>query len=290
VASLRDIRGRIKSTENTKKITKAMEIVSATRLKKAQQMVEATRPYAEKMLEVLQTTAERSREYRHPYLEEREVKRALLILITSDRGLAGGLNVNTMRSANRFMNERYPSDPRIVTVGRKGREFMTRFRRDIVADVSGVPDRPGEKAILPATTAALDEFNEGRVDAVVLAYSKFVSTMRQEPEVRVLIPVEIPKREEEGDGAGSHADYIYEPDPEAVLDALLPRYIETQVYQALLENQASAHAARMMAMRSATDNASDLIEDLTLTANKVRQASITTELMEIVGGAELLRR
>jgi F-type H+-transporting ATPase subunit gamma len=294
--SLRDVKRRIASVENTKKITKAQEIVAATKVRKAQQKVQGARPYAEKMLEVLQTTAERASEYRHPWLEQREVKQALLILITSDRGLAGGLNVNTIRAANRFMNDRYPRDWKVVTIGRKGREFMTRFQRELVGEVTGIPDLPGEKETLAATRVAIDEFNEGRVDAVTLAYSKAVSTMKQEPQVRVLIPVEIPGREgerEQGDRQRDDnpgGDYIYEPDPEGVLDALLPRYVETQVYQALLENQASEHSARMIAMRNATENAGDLIEDLTLTMNKVRQTTITTELMEIVGGAEALRQ
>jgi F-type H+-transporting ATPase subunit gamma len=287
--SLRDIRRRIESFENTKKITKAMEIVAATRMRKAQQKVQAARPYAEKMLEVLQTTVDRATEYRHPWMERRDVRKALLILITSDKGLAGGLNVNTIRAANRFMNENYPADPEVVAIGRKGREFMSRFHRNLVAEVTDIPDSPGEKEILPATRVAMDEFEKGDVDTVVLAYSKWVSTMRQDPQVRVLIPVEIPERGDQQDSGKPQADYIYEPEPEAVLDALLPRYVETQVYQALLEHKASEFSARMMAMRQATENAGELIDDMTLVANKVRQQTITTELMEIVSGAEVLR-
>lgn len=284
--SLRDIRGRIRSTKNTQKITRSMQVISATRLRRAQAAVQATRPYSEKMLEVLQTTAERATEYRHPFLERREGKRAVVILVTSDRGLAGAFNSNNIRAATRFVNQHYPDHPRYVTLGRRGRDFLLRFRREVIADASNLPDRPPIATILPAVTVALQEYLEGRCDSVVLVFAKWVSTLRQEATVRTLVPIEIPKREA---GAGATADYIYEPDPEAVLDNLLPRYVETQVYQAVLEDQASEHSARMIAMQNATTAAGDLIKSYTLTMNKLRQASITTELMEIVSGAEALR-
>ena len=284
--SLRDVRRRIRSVQNTQKITKAMQVVSATKLRRAQQAVQATRPYAEKMVDVLQTTAERATEYRHPYLERREGDRAVVILITTDRGLCGALNTNTLRAVNRYVNERHRGQARYVTVGRKGRDFLARYRRELIADVSGLKDRPGVADILPAVAAAMEEYNEDRADTVLLAYERWVSTLRQEPVVRTLLPLELPEREA---GAAPAADYIYEPEPEAVLDALLPRYAETQVYQAVLENQASEHSARMLAMQNATKAAGDVIQSLTLTANKVRQATITTELMEIVSGAESLR-
>ncbi|TMC03688.1 MAG: ATP synthase F1 subunit gamma [Chloroflexi bacterium] len=270
--------------QNTQKITKAMQVVAATRLRRAQSAVQATRPYAEKMIEVLQTTADLATEYRHPYLERREGNRAVLIVITADRGLCGALNSNTLRAVNRHVNEHHPGQSRYVTIGRKGRDFLIRYGRDVIADVSGLPDRPGVAPVLPAIRAALDEYDEGRADTVVLAYARWVSTLRQEPVVRTLLPLEIPERR---DGAG--ADYLYEPGPEEVLDALLPRYIESQVYEAVLENQASFYSAQMIAMQNATNAAGDLIDSLTLTANKVRQASITTELLDIVGGAEALR-
>lgn len=284
--SLRDIRGRIRSVQNTQKITKAQQVISATKIRKAQAAVESTRPYAEKTLEVLRTTAERASEYRHPFLERREGKRAVVILVTSDRGLAGAFNSNIIRASTRWVNENYPDHPRWVTLGRRGRDFLSRYRREILADASGLPDRAPIHTILPAVTVALDEYLEGRTDAVILAYTRFVSMLRQEPVIRPLVPIEIP--EQEGQTAPG-ADYIYEPGPEEVLDALLPRYVETQVYQAVLENQASEHSARMVAMQNATKAAGDLIKDLTLTMNKVRQAAITTELMEIVSGAEALR-
>ena len=282
----RDIVRRIDSIKNTQKITKAMQVVAATRPRKAQAAVQATRPYAEKMLEVLQTAGERATEYRHPFLVRREGKRAVMILVTTDKGLTGALNVNNLRVATRYMRENYPDKEEYVTLGRKGRDFLLRFRRNVIADSSGLPDRPSIATILSAVAVALEEYTRGDVDAVLLCYAKWISTLRQEPVVRTLIPAEIPEREKD---AGPRADYIYEPDPESVLDALLPRYVETQVYQAVLENKASEYSAKMIAMQNATKAAGDFIETLTLFANKVRQAGITTELMEIVGGAEAMR-
>ncbi len=285
--SFRDIVRRIDSIKNTQKITKAMQVVAATRLRKAQQAVQATRPYADKMVEVLQTVTERATEYKHPFLVRREGKRAVMILVTTDKGLAGAINVNNIRAATRYMNENYTEGQRYVTLGRKGRDFLQRYRRDVIAEVSNLPDRPTEAQVLPAVTVALQEYAKGETDAVLLCYAKWISTMRQEPTIRVLIPAEIPKREK--DQSGPTADYIYEPEPEAVLDGLMPRYVETQVFQAVLENKASEYSAKMIAMQNATNAAGDLIDSLTLYANKVRQAGITTELMEIVSGAEAMR-
>ncbi|HEV2413862.1 MAG TPA: ATP synthase F1 subunit gamma [Candidatus Dormibacteraeota bacterium] len=282
--AFRDIVRRIDSIRNTQKITKAMQVVAATRLRKAQAAVQATRPYADKMVEVLQTVTERATEYKHPFLVRREGKRAVMILVTTDKGLAGAVNVNNIRAATRYMQENYPDHPRYVTLGRKGRDFLLRYRRDVVAEVSNIPDRPSQAQILPAVAVALQEYTRGNTDAVLLCYAKWVSTLRQVPTVRVLIPAEIPKREEER--KGPTADYIYEPDPESVLDGLLPRYVETQVFQAVLENKASEYSAKMIAMQNATTAAGDLITALTLFANKVRQEGITTELMDIVSGAE----
>ena len=285
--SFRDIVRRIDSIKNTQKITKAMQVVAATRLRRAQAAVQATRPYADKMVEVLQTVGERATEYKHPFLVRRTGKRAVMILVTTDKGLCGAINVNSIRAATRYMNEHYPDGQRYVTLGRKGRDFLLRFHRDVVAEVSGIADRPTEAEILPVITVALEEYTAGRVDAVLLCYERWISTMRQEPTVRVLIPAEIPQRE--AGRSGPTADYIYEPDPESVLDGLLPRYVETQVFQAVLENKASEYSAKMIAMQNATNAAGDLIKALTLYANKVRQAGITTELMEIVSGAEAMR-
>jgi len=287
--AFRDIVRRIDSIKNTQKITKAMQVVAATRLRRAQQAVQRARPYAEKMVEVLQTAGERATEYKHPFLVRREGKRAVMVLVTTDKGLCGAINVNNIRAATRFMNENYPQDQRYVTIGRKGRDFLLRYRRSVIAEVSGVSDRPTVAEILPGITVALEEYTKGTTDAVILCYARWVSTMRQESTVQTLIPAEIPKREKDSQSSGPRADYIYEPDPESVLDGLLPRYVETQVFQAVLENKASEYSAKMIAMQNATNAAGDLIQALTLYANKVRQAGITTELMEIVSGAEAMR-
>jgi F-type H+-transporting ATPase subunit gamma len=287
VPAFRDIVRRIDSIRNTQKITKAMQVVAATRLRRAQAAVQATRPYSEKMLEVLQTVGERATEYKHPFLVRREGGRAVMILVTTDKGLCGAINVNNIRAATRYMNEQYTAGQRYVTIGRKGRDFLLRYRREVIAEVSGVSDRPTVAEVLPAVSVALEEYTKGNTDAVLLCYSKWITTMKQEPRVTVLIPAEIPQRE--GEGKGPSADYIYEPDPESVLDGLLPRYVESQVFQAVLENKASEYSAKMIAMQNATNAAGDLIDALTLYANKVRQAGITTELMEIVSGAEAMR-
>jgi F-type H+-transporting ATPase subunit gamma len=286
--AFRDIVRRIDSIKNTQKITKAMQVVAATRLRRAQQAVQAARPYSEKMIEVLQTASERATEYKHPFLVRREGKRAVMVLVTTDKGLCGAVNVNNIRAATRFMNENYTQGQQYVTIGRKGRDWLLRYRRSVIAEVSGISDRPTVAEVLPAITVALDEYTKGNTDAVILCYAKWISTMRQEPTIQTLIPAEIPARAD-GKSTGPRADYIYEPDPESVLDGLLPRYVETQVFQAVLENKASEYSAKMIAMQNATNAAGDLILALTLYANKVRQAGITTELMEIVSGAEALR-
>jgi F-type H+-transporting ATPase subunit gamma len=286
VPSLRDIRRRIRSFQSTQKATKALQVVSVTKLRRAQAAMQATRPYAEKMVEVMRTTAERATEYRHPYLERREGDRAIMIVVTADRGQVGALNTNTLRAVNRQVLEHHRGRARYVTLGRKGRDLLMRWRREVIADASQLGDRPGIGAILAAVRVALQEYDEGNADTVLLAYARWVSVLRQEPVVRPLLPVELPQAAE----GRVAADYLYEPGPEAVLDALLPRYVETQVYQAVLENKASEHSARMIAMQNATNAAGDIIQSLSLTANKARQAGITTELMDIVGGAEALRK
>jgi F-type H+-transporting ATPase subunit gamma len=218
--------------------------------------------------------------YQHPFLIERPVKKRLLILVSSDRGLAGGLNVNAFRVALGYIRQ---GDTVLDTIGRKGRDYFRRLGVPILAEVSQIGDRPQLKDILPAITVARDEYLEGNVDEVALLYTHFASVSRLEPVVKVLIPVRVPERKE-----GIRIDYVYEPEAEEVLSQLLPRYVEAQVYAAVLDNLASFYAAQMVAMRNATDNAGELIEDLTLLRNKVRQATITKELSEIVGGAEAL--
>ncbi|MHB8717296.1 MAG: ATP synthase F1 subunit gamma [Candidatus Dormibacteria bacterium] len=282
MASLRDLRRRIVSVKNTQKITKAMQLVAAAKMRRAQERVEAARPYADEIVRVIADLFGGNPAYRHPYLEVRDVKRRLLILVTADRGLVGALNSNNIRLAVRTMDEaQVPVE--VVTIGRKGRDVMLRLRRDVVADRSNIGDRPGLADILPAIRGAMQRFESGEVDQVDLVYAHFVSVGRQQPQVRRLLPVQPPT----SDGQMA-ADFMYEPEPRDVLDALLPRYVESQVYQAVLENLASQQAAQMVAMKNASDNAADLITDLTLTANQVRQTTITTELMEIVGGAAAL--
>ena len=280
--SLRDLRRRIKSVKNTQKITKAMELVAAAKMRRAQERVTASRPYADEIANVIAELMARSPEYKHPYLEAREVRKRLIVLVTADRGLAGALNSNSIRLALREMNE--SSVPvSVVTIGRKGRDIMHRLRKDLIAEVSGLGDRPSMAELLPAMRVALEQYENGDADQVDMVFARFVSVGRQVATVRRLIPLEPP----EGTGKLA-ADFEYEPDPKDVLDALLPRYVEATIYQAVLENGASEQAARMVAMRNASDNANELIGDLTLTANKVRQTTITTELMEVVGGAAAL--
>jgi F-type H+-transporting ATPase subunit gamma len=246
-----------------------------------QARAEASRPYADRMAEVLSEVASRTTGVKNPYLAHREIKKRLLIVVTADRGLAGGLNVNAFRAALTYI--RKGPDTVLVTIGRKGRDYFRRLGVPIIADVAQTGYRPELKDILPAITVARDEYLKESVDEIALVHTHFVSIAKLEPTVAVLVPVVVPERKE-----GPHVDYLYEPEPEEVLARLLPRYVEAQVYAAVLDNLASFYSAQMIAMRNATDNAGELINDLTLLRNKVRQATITKELSEIVGGAEAL--
>ena len=283
MASLRDLRRRIKSVKSTQKITKAMELVAAAKMRRAQERVQAARPYAEEITNVVADLFARSPEYKHPYLDVREVRKRLVLLITSDRGLVGALNSNNIRLALREMNES-PSPAAVVTIGRKGRDVMRRLGKELVADRSNLGDRPGMGDILPAIRVAMEQYESGDVDRVDVVFSHFISAGRQQATVRQLLPIEVPDAT-----AALAANFLYEPEPKDVLDALLPRYVEAKIYQSVLENLASQQAAQMVAMHNASDNAGDLITEYTLTANTVRQTTITTELMEIVGGAAALQ-
>ncbi len=280
MASLLDLRRRIKSVKNTQKITKAMELVAAAKMRRAQERLLAARPYADEIAGVTEELMRRSSGHRHPLLQVREVRRRCLIVITADRGLAGALNSNTIRLALREMNSTPDIPCSVVSVGRKGRDSLRRMGKQFVADVSSYGDRPTLGELLPAMRVAMQEYTRGEVDRVDVVYSQFASAGRQEATVQCLLPIAIPEV-----ASGPAVDFEYEPEARDVIDALLPRYVEAQVYRAVLENIASEQAARMLAMHSASDNASDLIADLTLTANKVRQATITTELMEVVAGS-----
>ena len=276
--SLRDLRRRIKSVKNTEKITKAQQLVAASKMRRAQERMEAARPYAEEIGGVMVELMRRSPEYEHPYLQTREVRKRSLILITADRGSVGALNSNNVRLALGEINEA-GVETAVITVGRKGRDSIRRLHKNLIGDGSNYGDSPTLGLILPAIRVALEHYEAGDSDQLDLVYSKFISTGRQVATLRRLLPVQVPE--------GMHrvaTDFEYEPEPKTVLDALLPRYVESSIYQAVLENIACEQAARVVAMKNASDNALELIDDLTLTSNKVRQATITTELMEIVGG------
>jgi F-type H+-transporting ATPase subunit gamma len=288
MATLRQIRRRIRTVENTAKITKAMELVAASKMRRAQNNALAGRPYAEKIRWVLgdlaETLSQQDPETIHPLLQRREAKTIDIILITPDRGLCGGLPSAVNRRAASFIVERgIPA--RLICIGRKGRDFFRRAGATIVGEIVGLADYPTYDEVRPVAQIAIQDYVAGISDEVYVIYPLFVNTMVQRPEVLKLLPVEPPV-----DSATWAIDYIYEPSREAVLAELLPRYIERQVYGAVLDAKASEQSARMVAMRSATDNANEMIHDLTLAYNKVRQESITKELLELVGGAELLRQ
>ncbi len=286
--TLREIRRRIRSIQNTAKITRAMELVAASKMRRAQMNALAGRPYAEKMRWVLADLAETvsliDPEARHPLLRRRDEVRAVeMILVTPDRGLCGGLPAVLNRRAAQFILDGQTT-ARVVAVGRKGRDFMRRTGQDIVAEFLNIGDNPGYEEVRPIARVAMQDFIEGAADEVYLVYGHFVNTVVQRPEVFKLLPVEPPS-----EAATVAVDYIYEPDRAAVLAELLPRYVERQVYGAVLEAIASEQSARMVAMRNATDNANELMRDLTLVYNKARQEAITSELLDITGGVEALK-
>ena len=286
MASTRILRRRIGSVENTAKICKAMEMIATAKMKRAQDQAKAGRPYAEKINEVISNLAYHSRigAEAHPLLQRREVKKIAIIHFTTDRGLCGGLNANMNRLVAGFILEQGVTVT-LITVGRKGRTFMLRSGQTIRAEFTGMSDRPTLLETLPISRVVIDDYGKGEIDLVYLAYPRFVTTMVQRPTMEVLLPIEpvdLPPAQ--------RGEYIYEPEPSAVLNELLPRFVEMQVYHAILELIASEQSARMVAMRSASDNAQDVIEDLTLTLNKARQETITNEICDNCGGAEALAR
>ena len=283
--SLRQIRRRIRSVQNTAKVTKAMEMVAASKMRRAQQAVFAARPYAERLETLLTNLAAQERsENAPPLLQSRPVERVQVIHVTPDRGLCGGLPSNINRATGQFMLEsEHPAS--VVTVGKKGRDFMVRASQDVLASFIDIGDRPTVADILPISHMIIQAYSEGEVDQVFLAYSRFVNATLQQPVIRQLLPVqpaELAPHEQVG--------YIYEPSSRVVLEALLPRYVEMLVYHAVLENNASEQSARMVAMRNATDSANDMMDELTLHMNKVRQEMITNELLDLVGGAAALEQ
>jgi F-type H+-transporting ATPase subunit gamma len=295
MATTREIRRRIRGVKNISQVTRALEAVSAARVRRAQQAVLATRPYSQKAWEVLTHLSRQAMPgaLLHPLLQTRDDVRTVgMVLITGDRGLAGAFTSNMVRMTMDYIRRR-ELPIRMITVGRKGRDLMYRRGQRIIAEFSRLPAAPSILDVTPIARTALDEYLSGEVDEVVLAYTDFVSTLNQRPVVKRLLPlappaVELPRPGQNGRAAPM--DYIYEPSPEAILNALLPRLTEIQVYQAVLESQASEHSARMVAMRNATENANALVDDLTLRLNKARQQNITSELLDIAGGAEALAR
>lgn len=279
----KEIRVKIKSIRNTQKITRAMEMVAASKMRKAQDRMSASRPYADKMRNVVGHLSQAHPEYHHPYLQERDIKRVGLIVISSDRGLCGGLNNNLFKQAVMAMKEWHSKkiEIDICTIGNKAAGFFSRLGGNVVARATHLGDAPQIADLIGSVKVMLDAYDEGRIDRLFVVYNDFVNTMTQKPLVTQLLPIE--SREEEE--LKHHWDYMYEPEARDVLNALLVRYIESQVYQGVVENLACEQAARMVAMKSASDNAGELINQLQLVYNKARQAAITQEISEIVGGA-----
>ena len=284
MASGKEIRNKIKSVENTRKITKAMEMVAASKMRKAQDRMRAARPYGEKIRRVAANLSHALSEYKHPFLIKRDpVRTAGLSLITSDKGLCGGLNSNVLRMALGHMKDFDAQGKKyqVTCIGNKGFGFMQRMGGKVVSHITGIGDTPHLEKLIGPVKVQLDAYLKGEIDALFIGYTRFINTMKQEPVFEQLLPLS-------GEAIGSAKskwDYIYEPDSKAVIDDLLIRYVEALIYQAVAENMASEQSARMVAMKSASDNAKNVIGELKLIYNKTRQAAITKELSEIVGGA-----
>lgn len=288
MASTREIRRRIKSVRNISQVTKAMEAVSAAKMRKAQAQVLATRPYAERAREVLAYIARLAGTEVHPMIQPRTViKRVGILLVTADRGLAGGFNANVIRHTAALIREKRKAgvEVEVITVGRKGRDWLLRYDPVVRAEFTKMPDNPTTYDIAPVVRILIDDFNQGRFDEVYAVYTDFVNTIKQVPVTRKLLPVEPAETT-----VGMAPEYIFEPSPEAVLNQVLFGFTEVQILQALYESLASEHSARMVAMRNATDAANELIDSLTLTYNKARQENVTRELMDIVGGTSAVAR
>jgi len=285
VAGEKEIRTKIRSVKNMQKITKAMEMVAASKIRKAQAQMEASRPYAERIRRVIGHLAKANPDYRHPYLVEREVKRVGFIVISTDRGLCGGLNVNMFKAVIGELRKWREQDVEVdlVLIGAKAVQFFRRLGGNVLGTATHLGDRPQVNDLIGSIKIMLDAYEEGRIDRLFLVHNDFVSTMSQRPEVVTLLPVS--EIDVAADELQQHWDYIYEPDASELLDDVLMRYVESQVYRGAVENFACEMAAKMVAMKSATDNAGEIIEKLQLQYNKARQAAITQEISEIVGGA-----
>lgn len=293
MAGSREIRNKIKSVKNTQKITRAMEMVAASKMRKAQDRMKKARPYGEKIRNVAAHMSRANTEYRHPFLIERDtVKRIGIIVVTSDKGLCGGLNTNVLRRALSEMKKWQSEEEEIEVccIGSKGLGFMSRLKANVISQVIGLGDTPDMERLIGAVKVVLDGYTEDRFDRVYIFYNRFINTMKQEPVMEKLLPLSDDKMKsgEEQEGGSAKApgwDYIYEPEAKPVIDDIMVRYVEALIYQALTENMASEQSARMVAMKAASDNAGNVIDELTLIYNKSRQAAITKELSEIVGGA-----
>ena len=279
----KEIKTKISSVKSTQKITSAMELVAASKMRRAQDRMSLGKPYAQRMRAVIGHIANAQSEYRHQYLEQRAVKRVAYIVVSTDRGLCGGLNINLFKATVKAMKEWHDQGVGvdICAIGAKASSFFGGLGATIVASVRGLGDEPAAADLIGSVKVMLDAYDEGKIDRLFVVSNDFINTMTQKPEVLQLLPL-LPEQDEK---LGHHWDYIYEPDAQALLDGLLTRYIESQAYQAGVENNACEQAARMLAMKNATDNAGQLIDELQLIYNKARQAAITQELSEIVGGA-----
>lgn len=281
--STKEIRNKISSIQSTQKITRAMEMVAASKMRKSQQRVLASRPYLQRIQEVISHLIKGKLEYTHEYLIDRPINKALFLVVSTDRGLCGGLNINLFKSVfaemKKFNDQNIPVA--VVTIGKRAENFFVHHKADVIASVTAIGDVPKVKDLVGIMKVVLDAFDSHEVDRVFIAYNKFISTLAQKPQVEILLPVLDPMK----NIAKANWDYIYEPDATTLLDILLHRYVETLIYQGAVENVACEQAARMVAMKNASDNAEELIDDLRLIYNKARQAAITKELAEIVAGA-----
>ena len=289
MAGSKEIRTKIKSVQNTRKITKAMEMVAASKMRKAQERMRAARPYADKVRNIAAHMSEANPEYRHPFLIKRSgSNKAGMIVVTTDKGLCGGLNTNILRAVVAKLKELEAAGNKVqvTAIGNKGFGFMNRMGAALVSHVIGLGDTPHLEKLIGAVKVQLDAYEKGEVDSVYLAYTRFINTMKQEAVVQQLLPLTSDKLEQSAEEKRAYSwDYIYEPDAQTVVDELLVRYVEALVYQAVAENMASEQSARMVAMKAASDNAKNVIAELQLSYNKARQAAITKELSEIVSGA-----
>lgn len=285
MAAGKEIRGKIKSVENTKKITKAMEMVAASKMRKAQDRMRAARPYAEKVRQIAGNLSKANPEYVHPFMQVNDARTAGFVVVTTDKGLCGGLNTNVLRAVTNELKalQGKGQDAQVVAIGNKGLGFMNRVGAKVVSSVTALGDTPHLDRLIGPVKVLLDAYTEGRINSVFVCYTRFINTMKQEAVVEQLLPLKASDLQE--GNTGRDWDYVYEPDAQAVIDDLLLRYVEAQVYQAVAENMASEQSARMVAMKAATDNAGNVISELKLVYNKTRQAGITKELSEIVAGA-----